>query len=290
MVNTSTHPITVDGVRLDTLAWNIKVKSGMDLGTSARGSNSVVPGVDGELWSPNKRDNAGRVALKMWVNGTDADGAPPAGGDTYQQYRLNLDQLRVLFGKRHALLDVRQTLGGTIGTRQALCEVVQSIDPDVNRQGYGEFDVVLSIVGAFWQDTADQNYDLNPATTGVKSVTQFAGATAPMRDLQIVFDGPWTSPTITDTLTGHVLSGPTLAAGTQWMVDTTAHTSRTGTGIAFTTGGTQALTNTTRSGAHTPGLFALSPAAGAGTPQITLGGSGLTAASRIRIRGRRKYR
>lgn len=288
MVNTSTHPITVDGTRLDTLAYNVEVKSGFDLGTSARGANATVAGVDGELWTPNKRDSAGRMTIAMWVNGTDVDGV--SASDTYERYRQNMDTLRALFGKRHALLDVRQTLGSTLGTRQALCEVLQAIDPDVNRQGFGKFSVLLNIVGAFWQDTADQNYDLNPATTGVKSVTQFAGATAPMRDLQIVFDGPWTSPSITDTLTGHVLTGPTIAAGSQWMVDTTQHTSRTGVGIAFTTGGAQALTSTTRTGAHTPGLFALSPAAAAGTPQITLGGTGLTAASRLRIRGRRKYR
>lgn len=288
MVNTSSHAVAVDGVRLDTLAWNIEVKTGWDLGQSARGSNASVAGVDGELWVANKRDSAGRFVLSMWANGTDADGV--AASDTYEKYRQNMDQLRVLFGKRHGLLDVRHTLGSTLGTRQALCEVIQAIDPDVNRQGFGKFSVLFSILGAYWQDTVDQNYDLNPATAGVKSVTQFAGATAPMRDLQIVFDGPWTSPVITDTLTGHTLSGPTIAAGTQWMVDTTAHTSKTGAGIAFTSGGTQALTTTTRSGAHSPGLFALSPAAGAGTPQITLAGSGLTAASRVRIRGRRKYR
>jgi len=288
VVNTSSHPITVDGTRLDTLAYNIEVKSGFDLGTTGRGSNATVPGIDGALWAPNKRETTGRMALAMWVNGTDVDGV--TAGDPYEKYRQNMDILRVLFGKRHALLDIRQTLGSTIGTRQALCEVLQAIDPDVNRQGFGRFSVLLEILGAFWQDTADQNYDLNPATTGVKSVTQFAGATAPMRDLQIVLDGPWTSPTVTDTLTGHVLTGATIAAGSQWMIDTTAHTSRTGVGIAFTTGGAQALTTTTRVGAHAPGLFALSPAAAAGTPQITLGGSGLTAASRIRIRGRRKYR
>lgn len=290
MVTTSTHPITVDGTRLDTLAWNISVKSGWDLGTPVRGGNAVVPGVDGELWTPNKRDGAGRMVLSMWVNGTDADGVPPAGGDLYQQYRQNLDQLRSLFGKRHALLDVRHVLGSTLGTRQALCEVAQAIDPEVNRFGFGTFSVLLNIVGAFWQDTADQNYDLTGATAGVKNVTQFAGATAPMRDLQIVFDGPWTSPGVVDTLTGHYLRGPTLAAGTQWMIDTSAFTSRTGTGIAFTSGGTQALTNTLYAGAHAPGLFALSPAALAGTPQVTLEGSGLTGASRFRIRGRRKYR
>lgn len=288
MANTSSHPITVEGVRLDTFAWNIETKTGWDLGQSARGGNVEIPGMDGELWTPNKRESAGRFAVSMWVMGSDANGNVAA--DKYELYRQNLDSLKAIFGKRHKLLTVQHVLGSTIGTRECLAEVVDAYDPAVAAQGLiGRFTVMLRIPGTFWRDTADLNYDLNPATTGQKTLSAFAGATANMRELTLVFDGPWTSPTVTDDATGHVILGPTLASGSQWNVDTVAHTSKTGTGIAFTAGGTQAMLQTSRSGAFAPGLFGITPA-GSSAPTVTLGGSGLTGVSRFRIRGRRKYR
>lgn len=289
MANTSSHPITVDGTRLDTYAWNIITKTGWDLGTSARGANQEVPGLDGALWVPNKRESEGRMAIKMWVQGADAN--LNYATDQYEKYRQNMDVLRQLFGKRSSLLTVQINLGSTLGTRECLAEVVEAWDPELTGIGQiGTFTVLLKIPGAYWRDTADQNYDLTSATVGQKTLTAFAGATANMRELQLVIDGPWTNPSITDDGSGHVLTYTgTLAAGTQWMVDTVAHTSRTGTGIAFTTTGTQAMLSTSRSGAHTPGLFGITPA-GAVAPTVTLGGTATGAGSRVRIRGRRKYR
>jgi hypothetical protein len=289
VANTSSHPITVEGVRLDTFAWNIEVKTGWDLGQGARGGNNEVPGMDGELWTPNKREGIGRMALQMWVMGSDASGNIAA--DKYELYRQNLDQLRWLFGKRNKLLTIQHTLGATIGTRECLAEVVDSFDPTVTAQGLiGRFSVLCKIPGTYWRDTADQNYDLTSATVGQKTLTPFLGATANMRDLQIVFDGPWTGPSITDDATGHILVGPTITTGNQWMVDTVAHTSKTGSGIAFTSGGTQAMLTTSRTGAFAPGLFGITPAGPGVSPTVTLGGSGTGAGSRIRIRGRRKFR
>lgn len=290
MANTSTHPITVDGVRLDTYAWNIEVKSGWDLGQAARGANSEVPGRDGEIWTPNKREAAGRFALQMWVMGSDANGVWNADG--YEQYRQNLDQLRWLFGKRYKLLTIQHTLGATLGTRECLAEVVAAWDPTVTGMGrIGRFSVLFNIVDSYWRDTADLNIDLASVTTGQKTLTAFLGATANMRDGILVFDGPWTNPSITDDATGHVLSlTGTVASGSQWNVDCAAFTSKTGTSIAFTSGGTQAMLTTTRSGAHAPGLFGVTPAAPGVAPTVTLAGSGLTSASRFRFRARRKYR
>jgi len=289
MATTSTHAVTVEGVRLDTLAYNIETKTGWDLGQTARGSNSEVPGKDGELWTPNKREAAGRFALQMWVAGTDVDGVP--GSDGYMTFRQNLDMLRTIFGKRHKLLTVTLAYGGTVGTREFLGEVVQAYDPTMLGSGRaGRFTVLFNVPDVYWRDTADQNYDLTNATVGQKTLTAFAGATANMRDLIVVFDGPWTNPSIVDDATGHTLSySGTIGSGTQWNVDTTAHTSRTGSSIAFTANGTQAMLATSRSGAHAPGLFGLTPN-GSTAPTVTIGGSGTSTGSRVRIRGRRKYR
>lgn len=289
MANTSSHQITVDGNRLDTYAYNIVTKTGWDLSQTARGGNQEVPGLDGALWTPNKRESEGRFALKMWVQGSDVDNAVAA--DPYQKYRQNMDFLKWLFGKRASLLTVQHFLGSTLGTRECQAEVTEAWDPEITGIGQiGSFTVLFNIPSVYWRDTADLNVDLTSATVGQKTLTAFAGGTATTRELQIVFDGPWTNPSIVDDATGHVLTYTgTIASGTQWMVDTVAHTSKTGTGIAFTSTGTQAMLTTTRSGAHTPALFGIT-ANGSSAPTVTLGGTATGAGSRFRIRGRRKYR
>lgn len=289
MANTSSHPVTVDGNRLDTFAYNIVTKTGWDLGQSARGGNQEVPGLDGALWTPNKRESEGRFVLSMWVQGADVNNN--VASDTYEKYRQNMDFLRHLFGKRHALLTVQHLLGSTLGTRECQAEVIGTWDPEIRGLGQiGTFAVLFNIPAVYWRDTADLNVDLTSVTTGQKTLTALAGATANMREMTLVLDGPWTNPTITDDASGHALSlTGTIASGSQWNVDTVAHTSRTGIGIAFTANGTQAMLSTTRSGAHTPGLFGVTPN-GSTAPTVTLGGSGLTSASRFRLRTRRKYR
>lgn len=289
MANTSSHQITVDGNRLDTYAYNIITKTGWDLGQSARGANQEVPGLDGALWTPNKRESEGRFALKMWAQGSDVNNA--IGTDPYQTYRQNMDFLKWLFGKRSNLLTIQHFLGSTLGTRECYAEVIEAWDPEVTGIGQiGSFTVMFNLPYVYWRDTADQNVDLTSVTTGQKTLTALAGATANMRELTLVFDGPWTNPSIVDDATGHTLSWTgTLAAGSQWNVDTVAHTSKTGTSIAFTSGGTQAMLSTTRTGAHSPGLFGVTPQ-GPTAPTVTLGGTALTSASRFRLRARRKYR
>lgn len=108
MVNTSLRPITVDGIRLDTLAWNItKVNRAV---AGRRDSNQVVPGRDGVIASLNDDLEAPTFGLEMFVQGTDADGAVPAAG-RQATFRDNLDTLVHLFGTRHRLIEVVRQMG-----------------------------------------------------------------------------------------------------------------------------------------------------------------------------------
>jgi len=109
MVNTSTRPITVDGVRLDTLAWNVEK---VERATASRRSGDYsTPLMDGSIAGLNDALEPSIFGLQMWLRGTDVDGAVPANGQT-SKLRDNLDELLHLFGKRHALLDVREAVGG----------------------------------------------------------------------------------------------------------------------------------------------------------------------------------
>lgn len=111
MTYTSDRPISVDGVRLDTLAWNI---TKVNRATAARRTaDVVVPGRDGAIPSLNDDLEPASMGLEMFVMGTDADGAVP-GGSRRDLFRQNLDELVHLFGKRHALLEVQEKVGGGV--------------------------------------------------------------------------------------------------------------------------------------------------------------------------------
>ncbi len=288
MANTSTHPITVNGTRLDTWAYNIKTKDGMVIIPNLRGDNAVVPGKHGELWTPNKRRDPGEIILSMWIRDRDVDDVLPA-SNPYYAWRQNLDTVLRLFNSPYALLDVRQTLDTGV-VRQAFCEVKGISDPVMRGERYGELKVSLSIPDSFWQDTATTDYD---STAGVAnaikthSLTAYSGATAPMEDLQFVVDGPLTNARLTDIASGHYVQLNFALPGTdQWMVDTSTWSSKTGAGIAFTTNGTIRTSVTQAVGAMLPRLFGIAPTS---PPSVSLSGTGASTTTRLRIRNRRKY-
>lgn len=287
---TSLIPVTVDGVRLDSYAYNISTKSGRDYLPSVRGSNAEAPGRHGSLYIPGKKFDDGRFLLQMWVIGANTDGTIST--NALDEYRQNMDLLKRLFGKRHALLDVQATdsLGAV---RQAYCEVLAAIDPEVvGTNPLGRFTVELKIPGVFWRDTTDTNYDsgaggVNSTSTTVNN-TNHAGATGIMEDLIIVVDGPATNPKVIDNATGHYVQlNEALPSGSQWNIDTSTWSSKVGVGIAFTTSGTDKTAVTSYSGQHSPRYFAMTPDA----TSIPIGWTctGPSSATRLRIRGRKKY-
>lgn len=289
MTNTSSHPVTVDGVRLDNLAYNITTKQGFDISIGARGSNFVVPGRDGELWVPYKRENPGRMVLQMWVRGANEDGAIPK--DQYELYRSNLDKLRLLFGVRDHLLDIRQYLGANLGWRRWWGEVVEEWVPSLQGETLGYFSVGINLPGTFGEDTQIRKW--RATSTGTKLAGPFNGSTAPLRDCWIRFQGPWVNPSIRDEIGQHDLAlSYNLAAGETWVVNPRYHSSVVGTNLGYVSGGagtTNVLSLTTRSGSHTPLLFGLTPSVKS-PPKVTIGGSGLSSSSWVEIAGTRKYR
>ena len=91
----SAFPITVDGVSLDTVAWNIDAK--VRTWAGARAADVVLPGVDGVAPSLNDDLDSSVMTLSMWVIGTNTSGLVPL-GNGIAQARDNLDQLVHLFG------------------------------------------------------------------------------------------------------------------------------------------------------------------------------------------------
>lgn len=293
MVNTSLWPITVDGVRLDTMAFNIRDRTGRDLAAQVKTPNIESPMLNGEVWVPGKKSGPGRLVLNMWVQGVDVNGVIPADKDSYYVYRKNLDMLRRLFGKRYSLLDVQQTIRTTPAeVRQALCECTAIIEPSMTVPSVysSDFVVELTIPDSWWRSTADANWD---SATGIVSgavqqLTPFADITAPMEEIYLVVDGPATNPQWVDQPSGHFIQlNRALLSTEQWVVDTTNWTSKTGVGIAFTAGGTDRRSETTYGGYLLPRMFGVTPLTP--NPRAVLNFTAGSAATRARIRGRLKY-
>lgn len=294
MVNTSKWPVTVDGVRLDTLAWNISTRQGRDLEPALAGENIDTGMRDGVIWTPHKRRGPGRLVLDMWVGGTDEDGAVPVGEDDYERYTLNLDALKRMFGVTHRLLDVRlqQDAAGNM-IRQALCEKSAIITPEM-QAAYpytAKFVVELTIPNGFLQDVAESNYDSNVGLTANTDITlpsPFPQATAPMRNLYAVLDGPATNPKLIDNRNGHwVQYNGIVASGSQWVVNTATWSSKVGIGIAFTDTGTDVYQQTVYAGGHSPSMFGIT--ADPLGPQVRIEGSGFGAGTRLRLRTKLQY-
>jgi len=301
MVTTSKWPITVDGTRLDSLAWNVSTRGGRDGMPPIAGADIDTEMRDGTLWVPNKNFGPGKLVLKMWVGGTDADGAVPVGNDDYKKYITNLDSLKRMFAVQHRLLDVRQQfdIAGTM-IRQSLCTINTVITPEMfSAYPYtATFAVELDVPGAFSQDVADSNYDSQavgqfpggvPANTTITLPAPFPQATAPMRKMYLVVDGPATNPKILDPRNGHSIQyNGVVANGSQWVVNTTTWTSKVGIGIAFTDTGTDVYAQTVAQGGHMPAALFGITADPAGA-QVRIEGSAFGAATRLRIRTKLQY-
>lgn len=273
--------LTVDGVSLQTVAYNVELRSDRWSMAGPRGSNAVVPGMRGALWTPNKVGEELEWGLGMWIVGAD-----PATGlivaDRRIQIQANLDKLTRLFGKRYGLLDVRQLRAdGT--TRQTLCEVTAQIDfTSMAGATRAEFGVALRSPDGCWKDIADRTQIVVSGTGSTVDVSsQFGQATLPMDDLVYVVTGPITNPILTDSLSGAWIqyTGSLLATDT-WTVDASAWTSKKNT--------TDVIAATTK-GNGGPRFLTLTPDAVTGNCVLTLGGTGKSSATQVQVTGRRRY-
>lgn len=292
MTTTSDRPILVDGVRLDTLAWNIEKVNRQTAGR--REANAQVPGRDGVIASLNDDLEEARLGLEMFVMGTDEDGAvPPAGRrDTLRQ---NLDELVHLFGTRHRLLEVQQTIQAGV-VRRAWAKVSDSIQPDLNETGSsGKFTVSLVLTEGVWEDVGTTDWT-QVAPGAAVEVTSLQGATERIQDAILLVKGPITNPRITDPATGaYVELQAALTAADLWRVNVGTWATRTGTtlglGSSDTTGTDQQAVTRFGGTANQAAFLPLTPVRDTGERRVrlTLTGTGQTASTALSVRARRKY-
>jgi hypothetical protein len=183
--------IFVNGISLDTLAVALTDTSGLMVAPPRRGENRIVAGRHGRIFAHRKRFDEGEITLTLWVAGSLPDGSIPGGSSALQEFEKRRDEVIRAFAADTVTIDYTPDSGLT---RRALCEVRER--PDVTRVGVepiAKLSYALTVPGAFWTELSAQSHSASLLNGGSTTVTEFAGATAPMTDLRIIF-GPGNNP------------------------------------------------------------------------------------------------
>jgi len=278
--------ITADGVAHDLdecVAWSVDGIAGMLAVPEKRGRDLVIPQAHGELHLPGKKYAATNVVLRPWVRGVNPDGTIPEAGDGRLVFHRNLRTLLTWFTVDEQVA-LRLTLeDGT--ARQIVGEVIDAIAPDVDGRGrdtVGRLSVALRCASPFWTDVDPVSQVVAAGAPVV--LTEFAGATAPMEDLLLVF-GPQNNPRLAQPsteifvqLNRVITAGQTITVDTQlWQVF----------GSAGVAGGI--YEDLAYGGRGTSRWFALRPEPGGGTPVVELTTTSGAGGS-VTVTGRRKYK
>lgn len=273
--------LTIDGIDMQTLAWNIRDRGGRWTFPSKQGTNINVPGRNGTLWVRNKTFDENNITMQMWAVGCNPDGSFPTDRTRAQQCRDNLDKLGRLFSKTHALLELVETddLGAQ---RRCNAETYQAFDFSTMANGTrAEFAVELKIPAAFWEDMDSISFETAAGiTTGTNfEVVGASGGSAPIDDAILKIDGAVTNPKLIDLTTNDwVMYSGTVASGEQWVVDANAWTTVKGT--------TNLLGDTTHSGTR---LLTLTPHPVTGLVSLRFEGSTTDSGTKITVIARRKW-
>lgn len=197
MTVTTAETVTVDGLVLNTLAFNISTRAGRYTTPDVRTKNVEVGGRHGTVVVRSKKFQQGVFTMSMWVRGANSDGSVPDNSDGLNRriFQENLDILLQTFTRKSGLLDIRQTLpDGTV--RQCFGEVLATVDPQSKSvQPMATFSVAITIPSAFWQDLNPITYtsSIGLPTSQVLTLSPFIGATAPMEDLVWTIQGAATN-------------------------------------------------------------------------------------------------
>lgn len=291
MTVTTAETVTVDGLVLNTLAYNISTRAGRYTTPDVRTKNVELPGRHGTLAVRGKRFQQSTFTLTMWVRGANTDGFIPDTDLNSRLFQQNLDLLMQVFTRKSGLLDVRQTLpDGSV--RQCFAEVLTAIDPQSKSvRPMANFSVALTIPAAFWQDLNPVTYTSSAGltTSQTLTLTPFIGATAPMDDLVWTIAGSATNPKIQALENSSALSVDTWMQYNSTIPDFKNLTVDCGQWLVSGVAGfTPSTANLSHTGASSS-FMSLAPGPQNTSPQVKWTASGVDSHTQLTVVGRRKY-
>jgi hypothetical protein len=174
--------ITVGGVSLDSLVWNVRTIGGRLRTAGRRGANLTRAGLDGAGWQPKPLAEL-TPDLAMWILGCDTDGTFPESGTLRGQMRARYDHLLRILGQQDGLTEIVDTES----QRRALAEIQGAIGPTTMAAGSrAEVMVPLVIPSGCWEDVTVATTPLVvlPAS-GPVTLTGMGGGTLPLVGLVV---------------------------------------------------------------------------------------------------------
>jgi hypothetical protein len=247
-----------------------------------RGRNLVVAGEHGELHVVSKKYTSNVIVLTLWVRGANPDGSLPEEGQ--EQFVENLRELTSWFTVDE-LVTLRYTIDGD--AREIVGEVIASIEPKLD--GFGRYrsasiKIALNCASPFWADVEPSEQTITLSTNATATLTEFAGATAPMEDLLVVFEQQNNPRLMQDSSGVFVALDRVITSGQTITVDTSAFEVYGSVGVA---GGL--YEDLSYGGRGTSRWFALMPEPGGGAPIVRLLHTGGGSRS-VTVTGKRKYK
>jgi hypothetical protein len=292
MTFTSTAPLTLNGVRLDTLAYSIETVGGRRMLPKQRVTMVQIPGRDGAAVDFDDAFEEGRLILKMWIVDADVNGNVPF--NQRAQFEANLDAIfSLLATTRGRTITVQQTMAdGSI--RQTNAIITEEMTPDIFGPNAARMNIGLTLPDVWWEDVSSSDFSFTDALTpSFTNITTLAGASAPIDDGRYLVTGPVTNPRVIDVASGQWAQlTRTLAAGNMWLFDAKTRVSRYGAGLTLNsadTAGTDGWADTSYSGRFK--LMTLRPAVVSGVRQVQVQVTGTSgsAATALGVRAKRKF-
>lgn len=149
--NSTTTNWSVNGVSLQTYAWNISSWGDKEIMPPTRGSNLLIPYATGQTWVSKVPDSR-TITLAMWVTGANPDGSIPK-GLARAQFESNYTALRNLFWSIRKQLTLSKLMIYPDGSTKAVtakAEYVGGLQPQMQGTTGAGFTVDLLLADPFF--------------------------------------------------------------------------------------------------------------------------------------------
>jgi hypothetical protein len=192
----------VNGVPLNTLAYNITTWGQSRLSPPPlRGSNIVVPGLPGQIYSTKTLDS-NQIVLSFWVQGCNPDGSVPTTKSPKQTFDKNFLMLRRLFIPSAAsqITLTKHWIDydtGVAKTASAQAQYTDGLEPTMTGRARAVFSVSLNLADPLFYDSAPVN--LPAITTQSSTSTVVVPGDWETSKITVNIAGPRVNPTFTIT-------------------------------------------------------------------------------------------
>lgn len=179
--------VTVGGVSLDSLVWNVRTIGGRLATAGRKGANAELAGLDGTMWRSKPLAEL-QLPLSMWIVGSNTDGTVPQDGSVRSKMRDRYRQLLQIMGQQQGLVEVVDV------ARQVRCfaEIQGAVTPVTMAGGTrAEVEFPLIVPAGCWEDVAAfATAKVTLPASGSVTLTGAGGGNLPLLGLTVTLTPP----------------------------------------------------------------------------------------------------